>query len=174
MAVFDAVNYDHYSLLQALQLSPDEEVEVLNLNGQRYLGCGWKNSKRLVLHGTAGNNLGAFADGPTILLYGNGQEGVGNTMSDGEIIVYGRVGDIAGYGMRGGVCISGIMPGIAWHMKAYQDKKPGHCCGRSGRGFWEIWRRYHYRAGLNAAITPQLDLIAERACMPVKSIRGEA
>jgi len=35
MAVFDAVNYDHYSLLQALQLSPDEEVEVLNLNGQR-------------------------------------------------------------------------------------------------------------------------------------------
>ena len=126
MAVFDAVNYDHYSLLQALQLSPDGEVGVLNLNGQRYLGCGWKNSKRLVLHGTAGNNLGAFADGPTILLYGNGQEGVGNTMSDGEIIVYGRVGDIAGYGMRGGGLYirdnAGDRLGI--HMKAYQDKSP--------------------------------------------------
>jgi glutamate synthase domain-containing protein 3 len=126
MAVFDAVDYDQHSLLEALKASPDQEIEVLNLNGHRYLGCGWKNSKRLVLRGTAGNNLGAFADGPTILLYGNGQEGVGNTMSDGEIVVYGRVGDIAGYGMRGGGLYirddAGYRLGI--HMKAYQDKRP--------------------------------------------------
>jgi len=126
MAVFDAVDYDHFSLLEALRFCPDQHIEVVNLNGQRYLGCGWKNSKKLVLRGTAGNNLGAFADGPTIMLHGNGQEGVGNTMSNGEIVVFGRVGDAAGYGMRGGSLYirddAGYRLGI--HMKAYQDKCP--------------------------------------------------
>lgn len=126
MAVFDAVEYNHHTLLEAMNQSPDEEIEVLNLNGQRYLGCGWKNHKSLILHGTVGNNLGAFCEGPTILLYGNGQEGVGNTMSAGEIIVHGRVGDIAGYSMRGGSLYirddAGYRLGI--HMKAYQDKSP--------------------------------------------------
>ncbi len=68
--------------------------------------CGWKNKKRLIIRGTAGNNLGAFAEGPEILLYGNAQEGVANTISDGRIVVHGRVGDIAGYGMRGGELFS--------------------------------------------------------------------
>lgn len=126
MAVFDAVDYDHYTLLEAISQSPDIEIEVFNLNGHRYLGCGWKNNKSLVLHGTVGNNLGAFCEGPRILLYGNGQEGVGNTMSAGEIVVHGRVGDIAGYSMRGGVLYirddAGYRLGI--HMKAYQNQRP--------------------------------------------------
>lgn len=126
MAVVDAGQYDQASLLEVLDKSSDTEIEVVHVNGQRYLGCGWKNSKKLILRGTAGNNLGAFADGPHIVLYGNGQEGVGNTLSEGLIVVHGRVGDIAGYGMRGGALFirdnAGYRLGI--HMKAYMHKQP--------------------------------------------------
>ncbi|HOB11891.1 MAG TPA: glutamate synthase [Syntrophomonadaceae bacterium] len=126
MTVVDAGQYDQASLLETLEKISDPEIEVVQVNGQRYLGCGWKNRKKLILRGTAGNNLGAFADGPHILLYGNGQEGVGNTMSEGLIVVHGRVGDIAGYGMRGGELYirdnAGYRLGI--HMKAYIQKQP--------------------------------------------------
>ena len=82
MTILDAVEYDQDALIKALDKIDDQEIEVVHINGQRYLGCGWKNSKTLILRGTAGNNLGAFAEGPHIVLYGNGQEGVGNTMSE--------------------------------------------------------------------------------------------
>jgi len=126
MTIVDAGQYDQVSLLEVLDKASDTEIEVVHVNGQRYLGCGWKNSKKLILRGTAGNNLGAFAEGPHIVLYGNGQEGVGNTMSEGLIVVHGRVGDIAGYGMRGGELYirdnAGYRLGI--HMKAYMQKQP--------------------------------------------------
>ncbi|NLP25182.1 MAG: hypothetical protein GX382_11795 [Syntrophomonadaceae bacterium] len=126
MTILDAVEYDQDALIKALDKIDDQEIEVVHINGQRYLGCGWKNSKTLILRGTAGNNLGAFAEGPHIVLYGNGQEGVGNTMSEGQIVIHGRVGDIAGYGMRGGGLYikenAGYRLGI--HMKAYLDKQP--------------------------------------------------
>lgn len=126
MTVIDAGQYDQAALLEVLANVNEPEIEVVHVNGQRYLGCGWKNRKKLILRGTAGNNLGAFAEGPHIVLYGNGQEGVGNTMSEGLIVVHGRVGDIAGYGMRGGALYirdnAGYRLGI--HMKAYLQKQP--------------------------------------------------
>lgn len=137
MDIVNASNYKDYELLQVLDKMPQEEIEVSNLNGQRYIACGWKNTKKLILHGTAGNNLGAFAEGPQITVYGNGQEGVANTMSDGEIILHGRVGDIAGYGMRGGTLLirgnAGYRLGI--HMKAFQEKKPVIVVGGSTGAF---------------------------------------
>ena len=92
-------------------------------------------------------------------------------MSDGEISIWAS-GDIAGYGMRGGGLYIRDNAGIAWHMKAIRQK-PGHCCGRSGRGFCgEIWPGTIIVLGLTAAITPQLDLIAERHAGEIY-IRGE-
>lgn len=126
MVVLDAQQYDQHSLLAALDKIGEPEIEVVHINGQRYIGCGWNNRKKLILRGTAGNNLGAFADGACIVLHGNGQEGVGNTMSAGEIVVHGRVGDIAGYGMQGGALYirdeAGYRLGI--HMKSYREKRP--------------------------------------------------
>lgn len=126
MTIINAADYGNYELLQMLDKMPQPEIQINHVNGQRYIACGWKNNKRLVLQGTAGNNLGAFAEGPQIIVYGNGQEGVANTMNAGQIIIHGRVGDIAGYGMRGGELFikgdAGYRLGI--HMKAYQDKKP--------------------------------------------------
>jgi len=126
MTVWNAADYTQEELLTLLADSLDNHLEVENVCGQRYLACGWKNEKQLIIHGTAGNNLGAFSHGPRVLLYGNGQEGVGNTMSGGRIIVHGRVGDVAGYGMRGGELYirdhAGYRLGI--HMKAYLEYHP--------------------------------------------------
>lgn len=126
MTALNAADYTQEELLTILAETPDSELELQNVCGQRYLACGWKNNKQLIIHGTAGNNLGAFSHGPQVTLYGNGQEGVGNTMSGGRIVVHGRVGDVAGYGMRGGELYirdhAGYRLGI--HMKAYQEYHP--------------------------------------------------
>ncbi|CFX56481.1 Glutamate synthase, alpha subunit, C-terminal [Syntrophomonas zehnderi OL-4] len=137
MTIINAADYDNYELLQMLEKMPQPEIQISHVNGQRYIACGWKNNKRLILQGTVGNNLGAFAEGPQIVVFGNGQEGVANTMNDGQIIVHGRVGDIAGYGMRGGKLFikenAGYRLGI--HMKAYQEKKPVIVVGGSAGAF---------------------------------------
>lgn len=137
MAVINAGEYSQQELIKMLDNISDEEIEINGLCGQRYVACGWQNQKRLTLHGVPGNNLAAFADGPKITVYGNAQEGVGNTMSSGHIQVHGRVGDIAGYGMRGGELFikedAGYRLGI--HMKAYQDHKPVIVVGGSVGAF---------------------------------------
>ncbi len=42
----------------------------------------------------------AFPDGHRIIVYGNAQDGVGNTMDSGEVIVHGRAGDVVAMCMR--------------------------------------------------------------------------
>jgi len=137
MTSINAAEFTQKELLQLLVNTTDEEIEINNVCGQRYIGCGWENKRKLVLHGTAGNNLAAFAEGIEIILYGNSQDGVANTMSQGKIIVHGRVGDIAGYGMRGGELFirdnAGYRLGI--HMKAYQDRNPIIVVGGSTGAF---------------------------------------
>ena len=50
----------------------------------------------------------------------------GDTMNDGRIVVFGNIGDAAGYAMRGGKLLikgnAGYRAGI--HMKAYKEKVP--------------------------------------------------
>lgn len=137
MAVINAEEYGQQELIQLLKQIEDQEIEVKGLCGQRYVACGWQNRKSLTLHGVPGNNLAAFADGPQIIVYGNAQEGVANTMSSGHIQVHGRVGDIAGYGMRGGELFikdeAGYRLGI--HMKAYRELKPVIVVGGSVGAF---------------------------------------
>ncbi len=97
-------------------------TEVL---GERFIACGLKERK-VEIHGTPGNALGAYLDGAEIVVYGNGQDAVGDTMNDGLIAVHGNIGDAAGYAMRGGRIYvrgnAGYRAGI--HMKAYRDKIP--------------------------------------------------
>jgi len=97
----------------------------MNVCGQRYIGCGWKDGT-LTINGTPGNALGAYLDGGTIEVNGNAQDAVGDTMNDGKIIVHGSAGDALGYAMRGGSIFirgdAGYRTGI--HMKEYRDKKP--------------------------------------------------
>lgn len=104
----------------------EKDFNLLNVNGQRYIGDGLEGPISIEIHGTPGQGLAAFMKGPTIRVIGNGQDGIGNTMDDGKVIVHGMAGDVVGYGMRGGKIFilgdCGYRVGI--HMKAYQDKIP--------------------------------------------------
>lgn len=114
-----------------------EKIELTNVCGQRYLGTDLDKEIKIEIHGTPGNDLGAFMRGPKIEIFGNAQDGSGNTMDEGEIIVHGRAGDIAGFAMRGGKIFVrddvGYRVGI--HMKQYMEKKPWLVVGGTAQDF---------------------------------------
>ncbi|WP_287155824.1 hypothetical protein, partial [Candidatus Solincola tengchongensis] len=103
-----------------------EEIVVENVFGQRYIGSGIRRPVRIVIHGVPGNDLGAFMDGPRITVDRNAQDGVGNTMNSGLIVVHGRAGDIVAMGMRGGRIFirDGVGYRAAIHMKEYRKLRP--------------------------------------------------
>ncbi len=118
-------------------LRDKNKAVVEDVNGQRYIGCALSDGKTVEIHGTAGNDLACYLNGGKIILYGNGQDAVGNTMSAGEIIIHGHAGDALGYGMRNGqifirdnVCCRG---GI--HMKEFREMKPALIIGQSAGAF---------------------------------------
>ena len=101
-------------------------IELKNILGQRYIGDGIQNKIKILIKGTPGNDLAAFMDGPEIEIFGNVQDGTGNTMNSGKLIIHGSAGDILGYSMRGGEIYVkedvGYRSGI--HMKSFLDKFP--------------------------------------------------
>jgi len=113
-----------------------KKIIVNDMCGQRYLADGLRGENiSLVINGTPGNDLAAFLDGPEVVVFGNAQEGIGNTMNAGQVIIHGNAGDIAGHSMRGGRIFikgnAGYRVGI--HMKAYKNLFPvviiGGCAG---------------------------------------------
>lgn len=102
------------------------EIDIRDLNGQRYIGCGLKSHTKLNVYGTLGNDSACYMDGATVEVFGNAQDGIANTMNDGKLIIHGNCGDIMGYAMRGGIVYvkgyTGYRSGI--HMKEYMDKVP--------------------------------------------------
>ena len=78
-------------------------VKLVNVNGQRYIGNGITgNDLRIEIDGVPGGDMAMFMNGPTIVTFGNAQDGVANTMNAGTVIIHGDAGDVLGYGMRGG------------------------------------------------------------------------
>jgi glutamate synthase domain-containing protein 3 len=114
-----------------------QKIELRNVYGQRYIGTDLGKPVEIEIFGTPGNDLGAFMDGPIIIVHGNAQDGCGNTMNEGEIIVHGHAGDIIGLSARGGKIFVredvGYRAGI--HMKEYQDKKPVLVIGGTAQDF---------------------------------------
>jgi len=97
-----------------------------NVNGQRYIGTALDGNLTFEVHGVPGQDMGAFMRGPSIYVRANAQDGIGNTMDDGKIIVDGLAGDVVGYAMRGGnIYIKGdVGYRVGIHMKAYMDHQP--------------------------------------------------
>jgi glutamate synthase domain-containing protein 3 len=114
-----------------------DRIQLNGVCGQRYIGTDLDRPVEIEVCGTPGNDLGAFMDGPTVVVHGNAQDGCGNTMNEGEIVVHGRAGDIVGFSMRGGQIFirddAGYRVGI--HMKEYQDKKPLLVIGGTAQDF---------------------------------------
>ena len=114
-----------------------ERIELQNVYGQRYIGTNLDKPVQIEILGTPANDLGAFMDGPRIIVHGNAQDGCGNTMNNGEIIIHGHAGDITGLSARGGKIFVrddvGYRAGI--HMKEYHDKKPVMVIGGTAQDF---------------------------------------
>ncbi|MFH1402697.1 MAG: hypothetical protein ABIH11_00325 [Candidatus Altiarchaeota archaeon] len=103
-----------------------DHIVLENVNGQRFIGAGIKADVRIDVHGNAGLDLGVFAEGPKITVYGCSEYLLGNTLNAGRIIVYGDSWDITGMGARGGSIFvmgnGGSRIGI--HMKEFKDNIP--------------------------------------------------
>ena len=114
-----------------------ERIDVHNVCGQRYLGTDLHRPVEIHIHGTPGNDLAAFMDGPLITVRGNAQDGCGNTMNDGEVIIHGRAGDATGHAMRGGKIFIRDDAGyrVAIHMKEYEDRRPIIVIGGTAQHF---------------------------------------
>ncbi|MFB3766413.1 MAG: hypothetical protein ACE14P_14360 [Methanotrichaceae archaeon] len=127
--------------LRDLMLSGVKKVVLRNVCGQRYIGTRLysPDHKKLDIEifGTPGNDLGAFLYGHTLVVHGNAQDGVGNTMDAGEITVEGRAGDVVGFSMRGGKIFVRDNVGYrtALHMKEYEEKKPVVVIGGTSQDF---------------------------------------
>jgi len=113
-------------------------IKLHNVYGQRYIGTDLNKPVEIEIFGTPGNDLGAFMNGPRIIVKGNAQDGCGNTMNEGEIIVHGHAGDITGLSARGGKIFVrddvGYRAGI--HMKEYGNKKPVVVIGGTAQDFF--------------------------------------
>ena len=123
--------------LRELVSSGTNRIELHNVCGQRYIGTNLDRPVDIEIFGTPGNDLGAFMNGPRVIIHGNAQDGCGNTMNSGEIIIHGHAGDIIGLAARGGKIFVrddvGYRAGI--HMKEYQDKKPALVIGGTAQDF---------------------------------------
>jgi glutamate synthase domain-containing protein 3 len=121
-------------LRQAIRVGV-ERIEIHNVCGQRYLGTDLDTDMQIDVYGTPGNDLGAFMNGPKLVIHGNAQDGCGNTMNEGQIIIHGHAGDVTGNSMRGGKIFVRDYVGyrVGIHMKEYQRKIPqiviGHTAG---------------------------------------------
>ncbi len=124
-------------LMKEIIRNGETEIEVLNVNGQRYIGDGITGKATITINGVPGNDLATFMNGPTIIVKNNAQDGIGNTMNDGKVIVHGHAGDVLGYGMRGGkLFIKGdVGYRVGIHMKGYMDKKPVIVIGGTAGNF---------------------------------------
>ncbi|WXG41067.1 MAG: hypothetical protein WED07_09905 [Candidatus Freyarchaeum deiterrae] len=125
--------------LKEIVLKDDtKEIEIVNVNGHRYIGTGLENSNVIIrLHGIPGNDLAAFMNGASIFVYGNAEDGVGNTMNAGLVVIHGDARDVVGYSMREGKIFIkgnvGYRAGI--HMKAYKNRFPSIVVGGKAEDF---------------------------------------
>ncbi|MEE9594096.1 MAG: hypothetical protein V3V92_01720 [Candidatus Hydrothermarchaeales archaeon] len=101
-------------------------IKLSNVNGQRYIADGLVGDLDIEIHGTPGDDLGAFMHGPRIVVHGSVQDGTGNTMNSGEIIVHGDARDITGHSMRGGrIYVDGdVGYRVGIHIKEYKENYP--------------------------------------------------
>ncbi|AGL01788.1 hypothetical protein [Desulfoscipio gibsoniae] len=144
-ATIDAHGLKHKELNDLLRETVQRgstELVINNVFGQRYIGTRlYLPSKDKKLHIEVnrypGNDLGAFLNGHRIIVQGNAQDGVGNTMDDGQIIVHGRAGDVTAMSMRGGQIFIRDNVGYrtAIHMKEYRDKAPVLVVGGTAQDF---------------------------------------
>jgi len=78
---------------------------VYGLKGQRFHGCGFgpqAEGVRMDIYGSSGDYLASGIDGLEIYVHDNGQDQLAQIMRNGQLVVYGDVGQAFMYGAKGG------------------------------------------------------------------------
>lgn len=139
-AIIDAFDVHYRQLnvqIRELVSAGVEKIVVNNVHGQRYIGIDLNKPVGIEIHGTPGNDLGAFMEGPEVTVFGDVQDTVGNMMNDGKIIVHGRTGDTTGLSACGGEMYikesAGYRAGA--RMKALENKMPALIIGSTAQDF---------------------------------------
>ena len=88
--------------IRALVKEGVTDFTIKECNGQRYIATALEGELTFDIYGVPGQDLGAFMRGPRVRIHNNAQDGVGNTMDEGRVIIEGIAGDVIGYAMRGG------------------------------------------------------------------------
>ncbi|MEM1598027.1 MAG: glutamate synthase [Pyrobaculum sp.] len=76
-------------------------VDVVNVNGHRYLGSGMAGGE-LNVWGVVGNASANVMEGGVMRIYGDAQDDLADAMNGGVVAVYGSAGDAVGQAKRGG------------------------------------------------------------------------
>jgi glutamate synthase domain-containing protein 3 len=116
-----------------------KHIIVRNVYGQRFICAGMEHKDvKVDIHGTPGNDLGVFMDGPTIEVFGSAEDQAGNTMNSGTIIIHGNAWDVTGLAARNGKIFvkgnGGYRIGI--HMKEYKNFRPMVIYGGGAKEFF--------------------------------------
>jgi len=80
-------------------------VIIVGAHGQRFFGCGLGPRSRglkIDVYGSPGDYLASGLDGAELVVHSNGQDQLGQIMSDGKLVVHGDVGQTFLYGAKGG------------------------------------------------------------------------
>ena len=81
------------------------QVVVFAAHGQRFIGCGLgprTKGFRIDVYGSPGDYLASGLDGAEMHVHTNGQDQLGQILSEGRLVVYGDVGQTFMYGGKGG------------------------------------------------------------------------
>jgi glutamate synthase domain-containing protein 1/glutamate synthase domain-containing protein 3 len=80
-------------------------VILAGAHGQRFIGCGLgpkSKGLRIDVYGSPGDYLASGLDGAELVVHSNGQDQLGQILSDGKLVVHGDVGQTFLYGAKGG------------------------------------------------------------------------
>jgi len=129
---------DLNSKVKAAVAAGADKIELMNVNGQYFIGDGINRPVTITINGVPGNDLAAFMNGATIIVRDNGQDNIGNTMNAGKVVVHGHAGDVLGYGMRGGRLhiLKDVGYRVGIHMKSYQENRPVLIAGGKAGDFF--------------------------------------
>jgi glutamate synthase domain-containing protein 1 len=81
------------------------KIIIVGAHGQRFIGCGLgprSKGLRIDVYGSPGDYLASGLDGAEIVVHANGQDQLGQILSDGRLVVHGDVGQTFLYGAKGG------------------------------------------------------------------------
>src|SRR5512136_2875533 len=115
-----------------------DKIELVNVNGQYFIGDGINRPVTITINGVPGNDLAAFMNGATIIVKDNGQDNIGNTMNAGKVVIHGHAGDVLGYGMRGGKLhiLKDVGYRVGIHMKSFREFRPVLIAGGKAGDFF--------------------------------------